>query len=226
MIFTSPIFFALLGGVVPTFVWLWFWLRQDAHPEPKRLIALSFILGGVAVPLAIPFEKIIESSGLAIPIIFVGWAIVEEALKYLAAFVGGMHTKAANEPIDAMIYLITAALGFAAVENTLFVLEPFLVGDIFTGVVTANVRFVGTTLLHILASASIGAAIAFSFYKRKKVKKEYFIVGFILAVAIHAVFNSLIVHAPPIGVMGTLVVIWVAIVVLLLVFERIKKIRR
>lgn len=224
--FASPIFFALLGGVVPTFVWLWFWLREDAHPEPKRLIALSFILGGVAVPLAIPFEKIIESSGASLPLIFVGWAIVEEALKYLAAFAGGMHTKSEDEPVDALIYLITAALGFAAIENTLFVLEPFLVGDIFTGVVTANVRFVGTTLLHILASASIGAAIAFSFYKRKKVKKEYFVIGFACAVAIHAIFNSLIVNTSTNGILTTLAVIWVAVAVLLVVFERVKKIRR
>jgi RsiW-degrading membrane proteinase PrsW (M82 family) len=224
---TSPILLAILGGVVPTFVWLWFWLREDRkHPEPRHLIILSFILGGLAVPFAIPFEKIIESSGAHLLIILIGWAIVEEGLKYLAAFIGGMHTQAEDEPIDAMIYLITAALGFAAAENTLFILQPFLTGDIFTGLVTANIRFVGTTLLHILSSSVIGAAIAFSFYKRKKVKKEYFIGGFGIAVILHAVFNFLILKSGPNHIFTIFLVIWIAIILLLMVFERVKRIRR
>lgn len=225
--FTSPVFLAILGGVVPTFVWLWFWLREDRkNPEPRHLILLSFVLGGCAVLLAVPFEKLIESSGAPLLVILLGWAIVEEALKYLGAFAGGMHTQAEDEPIDAMIYLITAALGFAAAENTLFILQPFLTGDIFTGLVTANMRFVGTTLLHILSSSAIGAAIAFSFYKRKKVKKEYFIGGFALAVGIHALFNFLILKSGPNQLFTIFVFIWIAIIVLLMVFERVKRIRK
>ena len=35
---------AFLAGLIPALFWLWFWLREDkAHPEPRALIATSFI---------------------------------------------------------------------------------------------------------------------------------------------------------------------------------------
>ncbi|MDQ5927744.1 MAG: hypothetical protein QG633_182 [Patescibacteria group bacterium] len=223
----TTIGFALLGGILPTFVWLWFWLREDQrHPEPWHLIIASFLLGALAVPLAVPFERLVHSHITALPLIFLLWAFIEEVLKYLAAFVGGMHTQAEDEPIDAMIYLITAALGFAAAENTLFILEPFITGDIFTGLVTANIRFVGTTLLHVLTSATVGAAVAFSFYKCKTVRIEHLIGGLVAAITLHALFNFLIIHAGPRGIFVVFTLIWVSVIGLLILFERVKRIKR
>jgi RsiW-degrading membrane proteinase PrsW (M82 family) len=223
----TTIGFALLGGILPTFVWLWFWLREDQrHPEPWHLIIASFLLGALAVPLAVPFERLIHSHVTALPLVFLLWAFIEEVLKYLAAFVGGMHTQAEDEPIDAMIYLITAALGFAAAENTLFILQPFVTGDIFTGLVTANIRFVGTTLLHVLTSATVGAAVAFSFYKCKTVRVEHLIGGLTGAIALHAIFNFLIIHAGPRGIFVVFTLIWVSVIGLLILFERVKRIKR
>jgi RsiW-degrading membrane proteinase PrsW (M82 family) len=229
MITLSPlsIIFAVLGGVVPTLVWLWFWLREDgAHPEPKRLLLLSFVLGMAAVPVAIPLEQFIAHLTAVPIVVFFGWSIIEEVLKYVAAYAGGMHTQAEDEPIDAMIYLITAALGFAAAENTLFILQPLLTGDIFTGLVTLNIRFMGTTLLHILSSAAIGAAVAFSFYKSQRIRHEFLVMGFILAIVLHALFNFLILRTESTGVFVIFVGIWVLIIGLLLLFERVKRIQR
>ncbi len=223
----STIGFALIGGILPTFVWLWFWLREDQrHPEPWHLIISSFLLGALAVPFAVPFERMIQSHISYLPLVFLAWALIEEVLKYLAAFIGGMHTRAENEPIDAMIYLITAALGFAAAENTLFILQPFVTGDIFTGLLTANIRFVGTTLLHVLTSATVGAAVAFSFYKCKTVRVEHLLGGLVGAIALHGLFNFLIIHAGPRGIFVVFTLIWVSIIGLLIIFERVKRIRR
>lgn len=217
--------FAVLGGVLPTLLWLWFWLREDKkRPEPPKLIAVSFILGMVAVPVAVPFEKWVSLLFVSPLLIVIGWAVVEELLKYLAAYMGGMHTQAEDEPIDAMIYLITAALGFAAAENTLFLLDPILGGEIFTTVVTGNIRFIGTTLLHVLSSATIGVAIAFSFYRRQTVRIEHFVVGSILAIALHAFFNFFIMHSGQQSMFTIFALVWILIIGLLLVFERVKRI--
>ncbi len=217
--------FAVLGGVLPTLLWLWFWLREDKkRPEPPKLIAVSFILGMVAVPVAVPFEKWVSLLFVSPLLIVIGWAVVEELLKYLAAYMGGMHTQAEDEPVDAMIYLITAALGFAAAENTLFLLDPILGGEIFTTVVTGNIRFIGTTLLHVLSSATIGVAIAFSFYRRQTVRIEHFVVGSILAIALHAFFNFFIMHSGQQSMFTIFALVWILIIGLLLVFERVKRI--
>ena len=54
----EPIIAAAAGGILPALAWLWFWLREDSdHPEPRRLIALAFLAGMVAVAVVIPLEK-------------------------------------------------------------------------------------------------------------------------------------------------------------------------
>lgn len=218
--------FAFLGGVIPAFFWLWFWLREDRmHPEPRRLLIATFLVGMLAVPIAIPFEKLSEYFIPATLGVVVVWAIIEELLKYAAAYAGGMHTQAEDEPIDAMIYLITAALGFAAAENALFILNPLIEGDAFVGILTGNIRFIGTSLLHVVSSAIIGGAIALSFYKRKKVRHEYFWAGLVLASAMHAAFNHFILQSQGNGLFIVFIALWVSVIGLMLLFERVKRVR-
>ena len=218
---------AFVGGVVPTLLWLWFWLNEDKkNPEPKVLILLSFILGMLAVPFVVPFEHWITALPLSPFFVFLGWAFVEELTKYGAAYLGGLHTQAEDEPIDAMIYLITAALGFAAAENTLFLLNPLLEGEFFVGVITRNIRFIGPTLLHIVSSGIIGGALALSFYKKEKVKIEYVLGGLILAVTLHAVFNFFIMQSSGSNVFIVFALIWIAVIGLMLFFERVKVLRK
>ncbi len=216
--------FASLGGILPALLWLWYWLKEDkARPEPKGLILLSFVAGMVTVPLVIPLEQIaIEySSGLIMVIL---WAAIEELMKYGAAFFVVLRRKAVDEPIDAIIYMITIALGFAALENTLFLLNPSLsLENVF---ITGNLRFVGATLLHTLASASVGVAMALSFYKKKAIKKSYVIVGIILSIILHSLFNFFIINTDGEKILTVFAFVWVGIVLLLLSFEKVKNITR
>src|SRR3989344_4852454 len=98
------------------------------------------------------------------------WAGIEEFLKYGAAFVVAFHAirinknKYIDEPVDPLIYMITAALGFAALENTLFLINPLLGGDALSGILTGNLRFIGASLLHVLASGVVGLAPGLGFY--------------------------------------------------------------
>ena len=42
----------MLLGILPGLVWILFYLQEDPHPEPKHLILLSFVVGGLmAVPV-------------------------------------------------------------------------------------------------------------------------------------------------------------------------------
>src|SRR3989344_5099518 len=111
---------AFFGGIIPSLLWLWFWLKEDEeHPEPKGLIAIVFIMGMIAVIVVLPIQKFIQNSVSSYEGQLVLWASAEEILKYLAVLAVLYKTNNANEPIDWPIYLITAALGFAALENML-----------------------------------------------------------------------------------------------------------
>ncbi len=174
---------AILGGVLPALIWLMFWLREDKNPEPPKLIIRSFLYGMYMVPLTLIFQHIIKfifiqdksikyvfltNYSMAI-LTIVLWVIIEEYLKYRAAYHGGLKTKHNDEPIDPTIYMITAALGFAALENTLYIFWPLLTGNSLFALIDGNMRFIGATLLHVATAAIIGLFISFSFYKNKKI---------------------------------------------------------
>ena len=216
---------AAAGGILPALAWLWFWRREDsAHPEPRRLIALAFLAGMVAVGVVIPMEKFVQPFILSQTLLFTVWSAMEELIKYVMARLTVLHKHEDDEPIDSVIYMVTLALGFAAAENTLFLLSPLSGDTIMQTILTGDLRFVGATLLHVLSSAVIGVALALSFYKSKKQKRHYIVVGVILAAALHATFNFLILNTPEEHLLRTFGLVWLGLIVLLAMLEYIKRI--
>ncbi|NQV93449.1 PrsW family intramembrane metalloprotease [Candidatus Kaiserbacteria bacterium] len=224
MISGETIIYALLGGLLPSLLWLWFWRREDRlHPEPRRLILIAFIMGMLSIPFVIPIQKYtatIFSGGLLILI----WAAIEEILKYSFAYFSVLRNKEMNEPIDEVLYMITIALGFAALENTLFLIEPLSSGRFVESVVTGNFRFLGATLLHVLSSATVGVFMAFAFYKNRAQKLLYTGVGIILAILLHSLFNFSIIKSNGTNILLVFAFVWAGIIILLLLLERIKSI--
>jgi RsiW-degrading membrane proteinase PrsW (M82 family) len=226
MIFPAQaIFFAFFGGALPASIWLWFWLKEDSdHPEPRGLIVLTFMSGMIAVILVLPFQKIVYSyMSEYTPLTFFIWAALEELFKFGAAYVAALRNKAVDEPIDVIIYMVTAALGFVALENTLFLINPLFHGQFLDGIVTGNLRFIGTSLLHIVSSATVGIFMAFAFYGSKKIKRIYLWCGLGIAIVLHTLFNLSIIENNGSNTFITFSVLWVSVIGLLLFFEKVKK---
>lgn len=222
----ETLFYALAGGIFPAVLWLWFWLKEDKkHPEPRGLILKMFLAGMVAVVLVFPIEKWVYDaleSGFAV---ILAWAIIEEVMKFAAVYTAGLSSRFFDEPIDAVIYFLTVALGFSALENTLFIVKPLLDGEVLLGALTGNLRFVGATLLHVVASGSIGVALAFSFYKKRTVQIASLFLGIGTAIALHTLFNFFIIQYEGTNTLTILGVLWFAVILLILILERIKKLR-
>ncbi len=216
---------AAAGGVLPALAWLWFWLREDSkHPEPRRLIALAFIAGMVCVGFAVPIEKSVQPYLASTVLVFTAWSIIEEILKFIFAYATVLRRAEDDEPIDPVIYMVTTALGFAAAENTLFLLSPISGSTFLQTFLTGNLRFIGATLLHVISSAAIGVCIGVTFYKNKKTRRFATFIGVILASLLHASFNFFILSAPEETLLRTFSFVWVGVIVLLAVLEYIKRI--
>ncbi|MCH7529690.1 PrsW family intramembrane metalloprotease [Patescibacteria group bacterium] len=225
MIPEHVLFYALVGGILPALLWLWFWLKEDSRcPEPRGLIILSFIAGMIVVPLVFPLQKLVAAHFVGTTVIVL-WSTVEEVLKFLAAYLLVLRRKDMDEPVDAIIYMITVALGFAAFENTLFLINPLGDGNIIESVLTGNLRFIGAMVLHTLASAVIGVAIALSFYKSALAKRIYIFFGIILAIVLHTLFNFFIIQSNGEKLLEVFIFVWLGIVVLILFFEKIKRMK-
>jgi RsiW-degrading membrane proteinase PrsW (M82 family) len=221
---SSVVFFSLIGGVVPALIWLLFWLREDRkRPEPRGLVMATFLAGMIAVPLVIPLQQWVNDPTHQSFTFFL-WAGIEELFKFGAAWIVALRQKETNEPIDAIIYMMTAALGFAALENTIFLFHPLQAGNISETLITGDVRFIGASLLHTISSAAIGISIGLSFYKDKMTEIAYVIGGIITAIVLHTAFNLFIIKESNGITFAVFGFVWIAIVILMLFFEKIKRI--
>lgn len=223
---------AAVGGLITALIWLWFWLREDPHHEPRRALFLAFGAGAVSVFAALVLEESSYYFGLNLGwwargapsfLLFLIWAGIEEFLKYGAAFWAALRKDVFDEPVDAPVYLITSALGFAAFENVLMLFGLFQ-GETVSGLAAAHLRFVGATLLHVLASSVVGLSIAFDFF-HKHHRWRNALGGLILATLLHAVFNFFILKGGAQGLIYVFSVVWLGIIVVILSFEKIKKIK-
>ncbi|MSU74366.1 PrsW family intramembrane metalloprotease [Candidatus Kaiserbacteria bacterium] len=215
--------YAFLGGLLPSLIWLYFLLKEDAaHPEPKSLIAFAFIVGIIAVPLALPLEHYARAHLSGNLAILTSWSLVEEFLKYAVAALCIFWRNAVDEAPDYVIYMITVALGFAAAENMLFLSTPLSSGDIASSVFTGNLRFLGSTLLHVVASASVGFALAFSATYTPVKRMIAAALGLILATALHTAFNGLIIYPGTSTAFAAFFLIWLVVVVFFATFEILK----
>lgn len=226
MLSTETIIYAFLGGILPALVWLYFLLKEDRRcPEPRHMIALAFFAGILSVPLVLPLERF---SVLVLPAgipVIIAWAAIEETVKYLLAAIMVLWRRSVDESPDLVIYMLTVALGFAALENALFLLAPLSGGNIVEGFLTGNLRFIGSTLLHVVASSVIGFALAFSFHKGRVVRTVFATIGLILAIALHALFNFLIIDGSGSFTLLAFFMVWSGAVVLFALFEILKYFR-
>lgn len=186
-------------GLTPSLVWLYFFSRKDCHPEPKNLLAQTFLMGIIISPIAIllqfSFAQLASSiTGISqaatqnTSYFFLWAAVAEEVIKFYAVRMLILRNPEFDEPIDAMIYMITAGLGFAAMENILVMFRIFPDGAQAT-IATWALRFTGATLLHALSSGLLGYFLAMSWFFRDH-KKKLIIIGLIMATIFHFTFNT------------------------------------
>lgn len=202
--------FYLILGFLPSFIWLLFYLRKDSHPEPNSQVLKIFIWGMLIAPLAVLLQfgliwltkpsfdlKIFFSllsqidnnwRGLLVLIVFA--PVVEEYLKYAIVKEKILKSPDFDEPLDAMLYLIIGALGFATVENLIVILKTPLL-PISQALSTISFRFIGATFLHALASGIVGYFLAKSLLETKK-RFPLIIHGLVLAIIFHGIYNYLI----------------------------------
>ncbi|MCA9358988.1 PrsW family intramembrane metalloprotease [Candidatus Kaiserbacteria bacterium] len=213
---------AFVSGLIPALFWVWFWLREDSKkPEPYFLIAIAFIAGMAVVPLALPLQKLAVDLYPEPNVAFI-WVIIEELLKYAIALAIVLWNQEVDEPIDMIIYMVVIALGFAALENALFIFNPLVMGEYLNSVMTGGFRFLGATLLHVLASGTVGVFLALSYYKSKTIQLLAGCLGLFIAIVLHALFNFFIMDASGETILAVFLFVWMGIILLFLLFEKVK----
>lgn len=227
-------------AIVPSFLWLIFFLKQDKNPEPKTRILIIFLLGIVSAVPVVAVEELLlglannffgqETSSFlsaaaeAFFKIFIAVALIEELFKYLVVRLSVFRHQDFDEPIDIPIYMVISALGFAAAENILIMNNTLYEASV-DPYVLMTARFLGATFLHTLSSALFGCFIALSFYKLKK-RNFYFFCGLASATILHGFYNFFIINSKGNFQFEFLFVSLIGVAIFLLIFLRkIKKLK-
>ncbi len=123
--------YALLAtsAIAPSMLLVWYFHARDAFPEPPRVLWTTFFLGIVSVApvllFAWPVNLFVEEIDAALPYgffaAFLGAAIPEEFFKLLVVWGYSMRQVEFDEPMDGIVYGATASLGFATLENVIYV---------------------------------------------------------------------------------------------------------
>lgn len=194
------ILFCLLLAPLPSLIWLAFYLKKDRRPEPNKMVIKIFLIGALFVPIAwlLEFGTSFISEKLEIVnkliFIIIGFAFIEEVLKYLVIRFWVLKNPEFDEPVDAMIYMIISALGFAAAEN-IYILSQmqFNALPILSVMEFSTSRFLGATFLHALASGIVGYFLAASLIVKSKTRKIFITGGIFAATILHSLFNYIII---------------------------------
>ena len=119
--------YLLILGFAPAVFWLWYFYVKDRYaPEPRSWILRIFALGMLStIPIAI-IEALIGSlfpSDFFLAVVVA--PVVEEVGKFLVVFLFVFRRPVFDEPIDGIVYAVAAALGFAALENFVYLFAAY-----------------------------------------------------------------------------------------------------
>jgi len=183
--------FALALAPALTIVF-YIYLKDKYEREPIKLLLKNFALGASASiiitvvfgtigkliypitdPLSI-FQQFIKA--------FILVALVEEFSKYIIVRYVAQKNKEFNEPFDGIVYAVMVSMGFAALENVLYVVQF----GMENGIIRAFTAVPAHATFGILMGYYMGKA---KFAKTRKETIRLNLTGLIIAVAFHGLYD-------------------------------------
>ena len=215
---------ALVAGVVPALLWIMFWVRENRErPRRSGVLFAAFLIGLFMVILALPVEKAVATLSNNDSVLTILWAASEEVLKFGGFLLILFMSSSVEVPIDYPVYLMMVALGFAGFENALYFLQPLQAGTTNVLILAGSMRFLGSTLMHSVATCMSGIGLGFAYFSSRGKKMLAALAGLLLAITIHSTFNLFIPSAPNMTFAIIMACLWLATIIVLIIFERLRK---
>lgn len=209
-------------GLAPTIICLFYiYIRDKYENEPLKLL-FTGVLFGLIITVPIIFTekfimRFIPEDDNVINSFFISFAVaalVEEGFKYAVLFFLTWKLKCFNERFDGIVYSVFISLGFAGIENIMYVLNP-----VFGGFNTAVARAVFSVPGHAFFGVSMGYYFALAKFVPEH-KGKYIIYAFAVPFLLHGFYDFILLAKINFGML-----IFVAFIVYLWVngFRKIRK---
>ena len=204
------IFYKILVFIIsfiPGLLWLIYFYRRDKHePEPKRLIVKCFVFGIISAAPAAFLEHLLSgflSGEASLSTVFSSMFLIvgptEEFMKFLFMVLAIRNAPEFNDVIDGFIYAGAVALGFASIENFIYLSEH--------GTQLILLRGPLSTLAHVLFSGYWG--LAYAEVKLGRKKQSACFLALLAAAFLHGLFNFVLAAMAGVGVVAIIaLMIW------------------
>jgi RsiW-degrading membrane proteinase PrsW (M82 family) len=186
---------ALLLCAVPALVWLGYFYLQDRHePEPKEYVLAVYLLGAF---IAWPVARFVTGlwpappfaggplSPRALLFAIVPGGLAQELAKYLVVRYSVYMSDEFDEPMDGIVYMTAAGIGFATAENLHAIAAAG--GSILLGIGAMNI--VVTTLAHGCFAGVLGYALGIARWTGAARRGPVVLLGLFVAATLNGVFS-------------------------------------
>ena len=182
---------------------LYIYFRDKYYKEPFLMLAKALVLGMLTVLPVLVMETFLMkylpllefSSRLsAFYNAFVVAAFSEELWKFIVLFILIWKSKEFDERIDGIVYAVFVSLGFAWVENIMYVMEG--------GMNVAIMRSILSVPAHALFGVTMGYYFSLSkFTNDEPTRKRFFIYALVFPIILHGVYDFIIMVNEPLGML-------------------------
>jgi RsiW-degrading membrane proteinase PrsW (M82 family) len=177
-----------LGPVFIIAAYIYF--RDKYEKEPVYLLLLSLLAGAlITVPIAIVESLLsglsVNFEGLLKPAwhAFAVAGFTEEFFKYLAMYILIWRSREFNEKFDGIVYAVFISLGFAGVENVMYVVE--------SGETTGLIRAFTAVPAHTIFGITMGFYFGYAKFSLKN-QTAWKIKALIYPVFLHGVYDFIL----------------------------------
>ncbi|MDR2899096.1 MAG: PrsW family intramembrane metalloprotease [Clostridiales bacterium] len=169
-------------AIAPVLVGLFYiYIRDKYEKEPLELLFTGVVYGVVITAPIARFENLITlfvpNGGILTEAFYMSYvvaAFVEEAFKFIVLYFLVWRDKNLNEPFDGIVYAVFISLGFAGVENILYVMNSQ-----FGGISTAFSRGFISVPAHGIFGVAMGVSFAMAKFESMHTKRRLFTAFFV-----------------------------------------------
>lgn len=187
----TELYFKILAAVAPAIILAMIIIGKDRRPEPTRWLLAATGLGvlvGLAVLLLawmgwpdIEYDSFLGAALSA----FISAAIPEECLKFAALWFLVKRCRHFDEMFDGIVYCVCIGMGFAGLENVLYVL-----GAEGEWISVGIARALMSVPMHYVFAVIMGAFFSLGWFDRGN-RTKYMIAALGLPILAHGVYDTL-----------------------------------
>ena len=184
-------------AILPVVFLLYYINKQDLEKEPRGILTRVFIFGAIStIPICLvelilgkffPTDNLPTFGGTFISV-FVTVALIEEFGKWVVTYLNVYRRKEFNHAYDGIVYCVFASLGFAAVENILYVFNSDLSTAIMRAVLAVPGHCVDAVIMGYFFSKSKQAL----FGKDNRKSLFYLLLSVLIPSIVHGIYDGLI----------------------------------